>query len=441
VINPADTCWAFGFANLEQSREPQWMIHPILNLPDWGQFTSNFLELVVMPGFQPRWWPEQTADPVDKFRDMLTAGRTYPCQPAANHGPSARFDVDYPTDEKFGFDAPLGLPPYAGGGALTTVPGRHPLIGQPTAHAFWLCKQLAPGVRPGFNPAPKKLQGAFNCNLGLSKNQGDYSVVGDTTLVDFGLVHVPGMQPRNWDEGVRFHTLYGATEWTALYYYTPTHGGVTGQVIWEHPYTNLYVVDYPTISEGAVTMDRPLPVPPMIAEYFPAVVRGEVLYTNHDQFNDASPFAAQAIRFSDTLKYMLAIDLDQAYAPWLTSTGNLTVNLEVLHNIILDNSKTCSSTAYNTHCLKNDVDVLLNIGTSWWWSDFAPNFAGIFNPKGRTLALFPSITLNPPWTKKYFMKLQAIEIMGGDLAAFQTSGLFKGQSYLLAQFQYNFNIM
>jgi hypothetical protein len=33
VVNPQDTCWAFGFANLEQSRVPQWMIHPILNLP------------------------------------------------------------------------------------------------------------------------------------------------------------------------------------------------------------------------------------------------------------------------------------------------------------------------------------------------------------------------------------------------------------------------
>jgi hypothetical protein len=29
VVNPVDTCWAFGFANLEQSRVPQWMLHPI----------------------------------------------------------------------------------------------------------------------------------------------------------------------------------------------------------------------------------------------------------------------------------------------------------------------------------------------------------------------------------------------------------------------------
>ncbi len=61
------------------------------------------------------------------------------------------------------------------------------------------------------------------------------------------------------------------------------------------------------------------------------------------------------------------------------------------------------------------------------------------NPKGTTFALFPSIVLDPPWTKKYFLKLQAIEILGSD----KTWGIggFKSQSYLIAQFQYNFNLM
>ena len=104
VINPTDTCWAFGFANLEQSRVPQWMVHPILNLPEWGPLTSNFLELVVQPGFQPNWQPEQYQDPYHKYRSALTAGRALPCLPAASHGPSARFDVQYPTEPIFGAD-------------------------------------------------------------------------------------------------------------------------------------------------------------------------------------------------------------------------------------------------------------------------------------------------------------------------------------------------
>src|SRR6266436_847721 len=56
VINPQDVVWNFGFANLEQSRNAQWMIHPILNLPEVGPFQSNFIEAVIQPGFQPQWW-------------------------------------------------------------------------------------------------------------------------------------------------------------------------------------------------------------------------------------------------------------------------------------------------------------------------------------------------------------------------------------------------
>jgi hypothetical protein len=107
VINPPDTCWAFGFANLEQSRDAQWMIHPVLNLPEAGPLTSNFLEVVVQPGFQPRWWNEQEHDPYNKYRDDLTAGRVPPCFPSASHGPSARFDVHYDNRAFFGLQAPL----------------------------------------------------------------------------------------------------------------------------------------------------------------------------------------------------------------------------------------------------------------------------------------------------------------------------------------------
>ena len=51
--------------------------------------------------------------------------------------------------------------------------------------------------------------------------------------------------------------------------------------------------------------------------------------------------------------------------------------------------------------------------------------------------MFPSITFNPPWTKKYFMTLTAIEVMGGD--SLSNVGLFKGESQINAAFQYNFN--
>ncbi len=53
VINPQDLSFAFGFANLEQSRLPVWMVHPLIELPDLGPLTSNDIEVVFVPGLQP----------------------------------------------------------------------------------------------------------------------------------------------------------------------------------------------------------------------------------------------------------------------------------------------------------------------------------------------------------------------------------------------------
>jgi hypothetical protein len=53
VINPQDLSWNFAFANLEQSRLPLWMVHPIVSLPQLGSFGSNFIEGVWAPAWQP----------------------------------------------------------------------------------------------------------------------------------------------------------------------------------------------------------------------------------------------------------------------------------------------------------------------------------------------------------------------------------------------------
>jgi hypothetical protein len=459
VINPADTCWAFGFANLEQSRNPLWMVHPILSLPDWGPLTSNFAEVVWIPGVAPVYWPEQDGPAGLWDSQSSKSGRTAICQPSAHHGPSARFDVQHNNFFRAGIGPGVTAPfdnvliPAAGGPAsgLFTGPfsnyNDEGIVAQPANREFWVCTQLAP-LLLGFNPnkanfadpVPPALR--HPCHLNLNKGNVPYSVIGDGTLVDIGRLRINGFQPQNWNVGVRLHTLYGSTEWTLLYYDDNTNGLGTGteETLKWTPYTNLWEYHQANIQQFGVTMDRPLPIPAVLAEYFPAVFRGEMLYLNHMSVEDQDPLNFTGQGWSDRVKYMLALDLDQAYAPWLTSTGNLSANLEVEQEIIMDNKKTYSNgNALAEHQLKNDVSVLFNFGTSWWWSDFAPTWTMIWNPKGDTFALFPSIILNPPWTKKYFMKLQAIEILGGD--KLWGIGLFKGQSYLIAQFQYNFNVM
>jgi hypothetical protein len=439
VVNPANTCWAFGFANLEQSRVPQWMVHPILNLPEWGSFTSNFIELLVQPGFQPNWQPTQYQDPYHKYRTALTAGRVLPCLPSASHGPSARFDVQYSTNPIFGADyIQTSKGPWVTGGAQTGAL----MVDPPASRLFFLCSQFSGLTLKGWNPYAaylKRFPNGFNCNLSLNKMNNPISPIGDGAVTDVGYWNVPGMQPENWNEGVRFHTLYGATEWTALYYNDNTNGGAPFTLKWT-PFTNLWQYAYPDIQEAGVTVDRPMPVPATLAEFFPAVMRGEMIYQNHTSVNSLEFQNMNGQRWSDVVKYMLAIDIDQAYAPWLTSTGNLTANVEFTQTTIMDDCKECfTGNDLQDRLLKNDVNMLFNLGTSWWWSDFAPTWTMIWNPKGDTFALFPTLVLNPPWTKKYFMSLEAIEVLGGDKE--WGPGLFKGQSQLLATFQYNFNLM
>src|SRR6266436_3504803 len=252
VVNPTDTTWAFGFANLEQSRNAQWMVHPILNLPQLGPLNSNFLELVWQPGFAPQWWECDYPDGRYSGGCETKGGRAVTGTPAAEHGPSVRFDVHYDNQAKFGLNAPLGFGPYGPGGAG--------IVAQPAAHEFWSCAQLAPMVRPGFIPkgTPQK-----TCALGLSKGNLPYGPTGDGALVDIGPWRIPGMQPQNWNIGARFHTLIGSTELTALYYLDSVYGVGTGgpaSLRWT-PFTNLWTYAYPQVNEVGATADRPLQLP------------------------------------------------------------------------------------------------------------------------------------------------------------------------------------
>jgi hypothetical protein len=422
VVNPTDTCWAFGFANLEQSRTPQWMLHPILNLPQVGPFNSNFVEGIWQPGWAPNYWPEQTYDPYGKYiGEGAKAARALPCLPSASHGPSARFDIHYTSEFRFN---------------LTARTGAGALIGDPIQHIAWWCNQFT--SFPGSNPLPKNLRNSIPCKIGLSKHNNPYAPIGDGSLIDIGVWNIPGYQPQNWNEGIRAHTIVGPWELTAFWYNDNMNGGSPGAAIW-HPFTNLYDYHYQDIQDLGVTADAPLPVPGAIGEYLPLVFRAEGLYQNHVPFSDSDPYNFSAHSYSDVIKWMLALDIDQAYAPWLTDTGNLSANLEVEDVIITNLRRTFVSNAVAENFPKNDVNVLFNIGTSWLWNDIQPSYTMIYQVKGINMAIFPAVVLNPPWTKKYFLKLQAIELLGGDKLT--GVGFFKGQSMLLGTLQYNFNLL
>ena len=193
VVNPADTCWAFGFANLEQSRVPQWMLHPILNLPEAGPFSSNFVEAIIQPGFSPNYWPEQTNDPYGKYiGEGVKAARVQPCYPAASHGPSARFDVHYTNVPKW--DCPAIL-------IRLLRAARPELAPTLSGTSAWPVLTFLVRIPEGMESASAGTAQNFNCNLNLSHNNNPYSPIGDHSLIDIGVWNIPGMQPQNWNDG------------------------------------------------------------------------------------------------------------------------------------------------------------------------------------------------------------------------------------------------
>ena len=429
VINPQDTTWAFGFANLEQSRIPQWMVHPILNLPEFGPFSSNFIEGILIPRLQPMWNSCDYGDHRYDGECNVNAGSVNNGFPSASHAPSARFDVHYPNQFAAGRTA---LAPGFSVFGPFGQPGSPGLIDEPFSREFFYCSDLGSGSQP-HNPVPKRLQRPCIPHFGPGG------------AVSIGQYKVPATTVANWEEGIRLHTLVGPAELTAFYFNTWDY---LASIYWQ-AYTNQWRFKFAPQQYVGVTADMPIPMPSSLSEYLPFVGRAEMVYANHQPFTDFNPYRTSTIRYSDTVNTMVALDMDQAYAPWLTSTGNVSANVEVEDYITLDANQSMQGGsapfggvggAIHENVNKNEVSALFNIGTGFWWEDIQPTWTMIFNPKGRTFLLFPSLVLNPPWTKNYFMKLQAIEVLGGDMHSFG-GGLFKGESMLTVQFQYNFNLL
>ena len=223
-INPVDTSWAFGFANLEQSRIPLWMVHPIIDLPDAGPFASNFLEVVYIPGV-----------------DFLYT------------------QVDLPTDTLDGQDQ------VAGRINISAPPGSR-FAGRPDNRCD-----------PGLSLCVGGIENAFNRGLA----QPPFS-----TLILHGFspdtqTTIPRATWANSQVGARIHTLFYNTEMTAYFlyshYYSPTAevAQIERLPAGKTPGLRRVNLNFPKYASVAVTANRPLYLPGALAQ-LPFVLRGEV---------------------------------------------------------------------------------------------------------------------------------------------------------------------
>jgi hypothetical protein len=398
-VNPQDTSWAFGFSNLEQSRIPLWMIHPILSLPDLGPSSSNFLEVVYIPGV-----------------DFLYT------------------QVDNPTDTLDGQDQVAGR-------VNVNAPSGGRFAGRPDTRCGG----------PYIN----------TCVDGEASSEPPTSVLLLHHFKPDVQFQIPRATWANNQVGVRLHTLIFNTELASYYLYSHEYSPVLKVAQIERlPTAKAFGtrrVDayYPRFQSFAVTGNRPIYLPGKLSSW-PLVLRGEVFYKNHKVFNWLYPAynwplppagglnpdagGSSFTTYSDQVLWLIALDVDSVAIPRLSETGSLTANLEFNGTTTLSPSQYMQQAGGNLGRLyHNDINVLLNVGESWYWGAIAPTWTNIFNPDGNTWELFPSIVVTPPWTDKYFASLKYIGILGTNKFGVD-GGIFKGKSLLVATFEYNFSL-
>jgi hypothetical protein len=401
VINPQDFTWNFGFANLEQSRLPLWMVHPIYKLPDFGPLTANFVEGVWTPAWQPMYNPSVDTPNQD------------PSNPHSNW-----YDGQHDVAGSVSLLAPVG--PFAT--ALARFETRpYPLsVG-------------TPGV-------PNNLI-AFPQLCGSFVNQHCTSA-GNFASPFLGY-HLPGNTLGSSTEGFRIHTVVKNAEITMLYWHGHqfNEGGTPGApayVVGAPGQRQFLQFGFPQFNDIGVTLNRPIYLPGEFLSNIPLVLRTEAVWQDRTPFNTTDVAVQNAVVDKNTVNSLVALDMDGLYVPWMTSTGTLTTNLEWNQVCITGYGKNLVYDTYAERFRHNEEQILFAASTSWWWGAMTPTYVMIWNPSGNTTLLFPTLVMTPPWTNKYFATLGYIGILGNDKFNSFAAGTFKGKSILYMAFQYNF---
>jgi Protein of unknown function (DUF1302) len=398
VINPQDFTWNFGFSNLEQSRLPLWMVHPIMNLPSWGPLTSNFVEGIWTPVWQPMYNPQvdtpnQSSNPHSNWYDgQHDVAGSVSLLPPFTSVASARFQTQ-PTPILIGTP---GVP-----ANMTAFPQ--------------LCGQIV----------------------------GRHCLASGNFSSPFFGYHLPADNLGSSTEGFRIHTLVENAEITLIYW----HGHQFNEA--GTPGAQFYVVgnaggpqflqtSFPQFNDIGATLNRPIYLPGEILSSVPIVLRTEAIFQDRTPFNTTDIAVRNAVVDKSTVNSLVALDLDGLYAPWLTSTGTLSANLEWNQYTISGYGKNLVYSFYAERWRHNEEQILFDATTSWWWGAILPTYAMIWNPSGNTTLFFPTLVLTPPWTNKYFATLGYVGILGNDRLNSFAGGIFKGKSLMYMGFQYNF---
>ncbi|MBI5585241.1 MAG: hypothetical protein HY892_15625 [Deltaproteobacteria bacterium] len=381
VVHPEDSRWTLAFANLEDTRIPQWMIRGIHDIDS----IASSLEWIVNPLLTE-----------DKYRVNRLADFA---QPIANTA-GQRFGL-HPED-RF-------LPPNSVGNPLL-FPQAPGVAGPPFSRGW---SQV-----PAFVPGP--LAGKWVPNE---------------------IPHVTEEFPDTWSDtryGLRTSTTAGGYMFGFQYWhghnYDPLvkRGGLTGNLIPAGPGVLLperqYTLVHPYMDTIGAYMNKQLP--------WPGVVRAEAVYSPNKPFNTFDLNVQDAITRRDYYKFMLAYDLNNLLyfdwhktAPWdltLEYIGEYVPNSDDLQYIIYATKQPTYQSHFNGR-----------ISTNWLYNRIATELVVSYWPWGNSGLVMPAVKYMPGWlNQKFSFELKYIGVFGDN--DYEGLGILRTKDMVVLTTQFNF---
>ena len=411
VIHPNDSRFSFAFANLEDTRIPQYMIRGIHDFPS---INSSF-EWIINP--------------------LLTEGQYTVNRSAeyynqeADGGAEQRFAL-YPEDRYYpGRTYPL----YSAGAPFSVIPGTRydpaDLTGWPIASSAGLSfYTVLVGVGP-FGPIY-------------------------TTFPWYAFNEMPSVRvkyPDNFEDtrfGFRTSTVLAGYQFGFSYWHSHTfdpvmsRGGYIGRTanpVYVNPFVTPnepstlpvreYELYYPTMDYIGFYMNKQLP--------WPGVIRAEAVYSPNKPYSDFNCGATEnCVVRRDYVKYMLAYDLNSFfYFDW-HKTAPFDITFEHVGEWV-PNSSEIQQAIYVDKVPNYHASFNIRISTNWYYNRFATDVVFGYDTFGNSGLFMPTVKWMPGWmNSKFSAELKYIGIYGDN--DYSGISMFRKKDMLILTTQFNF---
>lgn len=383
VIHPEDQRWTLAFANLEDTRIPQWMIRGI---HDVDALSSSF-EWIVNPLLTE-----------DTYRVNRQADFAIPI----NHTAGERFGI-HPEDR-------YQPPESVGNPIIFPSPQFPPGVAGPPFSRTW--NQLPPFV-PGLGG----------------------------TYVPNDVPHVTEEYPDVWEDtrfGFRTSTFAGGYQFGLMYWHTQNYdplvepGELTGRLIPTGPgqFTpeREYKLVHPTMDIIGAYMNKQLP--------WPGVVRAEAVYSPNKPFNTFDINEADAIVERDYFKYMLAYDLNNFfYFDW-HKTAPFDLTFEYIGEWVPDSDQV-QYVIYATEQPTYHSMFNARLSTNWLYNRIATEIVFSYDTFGNSGLVMPAAKYMPGWMNQaWSFELKYIGVFGDN--DYEGLGILREKDMVVFTTQFNF---